>query len=175
VTLVPIAGWFNFLRPTIWGGPLTYIVIRGTSMVPTYQPGDLVLVERQDSYGPGDIVAYRVPEEQIEGNLILIHRIIGGSDEEGVTLLGDNNEEVDIWYPKESEIVGKPVLRIPAVGLVLTFLRAPLVMASLAAGAAAAVVLVPKSSGGAPAAGRHVGDRRRSRFSVVTRHGAHVA
>ena len=83
LTLVLAAGWVAFLRPTIWGGPLTYVVIRGTSMRPTYEPGDLVLVRREAAYGPGDIVAYRVPDDDIDSDLILIHRIIGGSGEEG--------------------------------------------------------------------------------------------
>ncbi|HEY6628300.1 MAG TPA: signal peptidase I [Acidimicrobiia bacterium] len=181
LTLILAAGWFAFLRPTIWGGPLTYVVIRGTSMRPTYQPGDLVLVRREANYGPGDIVAYRVPNDDIASDLILIHRIIGGSGEEGFTLLGDNNPEEDIWYPTNSDIVGRPVFHIPAVGLILTFLRAPLVLASLAAGATVAIVLVPKSSDGGPAqastpesSGRHVRRRRIWRLRLTIRHGAHV-
>lgn len=176
-TLVLAAGWFTYLRPTIWGGPLTYVVIRGTSMLPTYEPGDLVLVQREAEYGPGDVVGYRVPDGDIDSDLILIHRIIGGSATEGFILLGDNNEEEDVWYPKESEIVGRPVLHVPSVGLVLTFLRAPLVLASLAAGAAVALVVVPTSSGDvAPrVSGRHLRRRHLWRLNVATRHGAHVA
>lgn len=180
VTLILATGWFAFLRPTIWGGPLTYVVIRGTSMRPTYQPGDLVLVRREANYGPGDIVAYRVPDDYLASDLLLIHRIIGGSGEKGFTLLGDNNQENDIWYPKTSDIVGRPVFHIPSVGLVLTFLRAPLVLASLAAGVAASMVLVPKSSddGAAEAttasSGRHVRRRRIWKMSLTIRHGAHV-
>ena len=180
LTLILAAGWFAFLRPTIWGGPLTYVVIRGTSMRPTYEPGDLVLVRREAAYGPGDIVAYRVPDDDIDSDLILIHRIIGGSGEEGFTLLGDNNPEEDLWYPKDSDIVGRPVFHLPSVGLVLTFLRAPLVMASLAAGVAVSMVLVPKTKGDglakatAEAPGRHVRRRRIWKLRLATRHGAHV-
>ena len=54
------------------GGPVTYIVIRGTSMLPTYQPGDLVLVGEAEEYGPGDVVAYQVPEGEIGEGMILI-------------------------------------------------------------------------------------------------------
>ena len=177
VTLILAAGWFAFLRPTIWGGPLTYVVIRGTSMQPTYQPGDLVLVRQEAEYGPGDIVAYRVPDDDVDSDLILIHRIIGGSGEEGFTVLGDNNPENDIWYPKDSDIVGRPVFHLPSVGLILTFLRAPLVLASLAAGVAVSMVLVPKASDDVAtgASGRHARRRRVSRFSISTRHGAHIA
>ncbi len=182
VTLILAAGWFAFLRPTIWGGPLTYVVIRGTSMQPTYQPGDLVLVRQEAEYGPGDIVAYRVPDDDLDSDLMLIHRIIGGSGEQGFTLLGDNNPDEDIWYPKDSDIVGRPVFHISSVGLVLTFLRNPLVLASLAAGTAVSLVLVPKSprSRGAHAAatteasGRHAGRRRLWLSGLFRRDGAHV-
>ena len=143
--LLFIAGWFATLRPSVWGGPVTYIVIRGTSMLPTYSPGDLVLVRKAEEYGPGDVVAYRVPEGEFGANMILIHRIIGGTGDQGFVLLGDNNDDEDVWYPKESEIVGRPVAHVPSVGLVLTTLRNPLLMASLAAGVTVAVIVVPQT------------------------------
>ncbi len=144
-TLIFAAVWLTVLRPTVWGGPTTYIVIRGTSMLPTYQPGDLVLVRRAAEYGRGDIVGYRVPDDDVGGNMILVHRIVGGSAEDGFVLLGDNNKEEDLWKPRASEIVGRPLMHVSSAGLILTNLRSPLVMASLAAGAAVAVVAVPKS------------------------------
>ena len=176
-TLIFAAVWLTVLRPTVWGGPATYIVIRGTSMLPTYQPGDLVLVRRAAEYGRGDIVGYRVPGDDVGGNMILVHRIVGGSAEEGFDLLGDNNEEEDLWKPRPSEIVGRPLMHVSSAGLILTNLRSPLVLASLAAGAAVAVVAVPKSQSkpaGRPR-GRHIRGRRIWSLNLTRPHGAHLA
>lgn len=176
-TLLVAAGWFTMLRPTVWGGPISYIVIRGTSMLPTYQPGDLVLVLAAEEYGPGDVVAYRVPEGDFGAGMILIHRVIGGSAEEGFVLLGDNNDEEDEWNPREAEVVGRPVAYVPAAGKVLTTLRNPLVLASLAAGVAVAMVAVPnpRSKPVGRATGRHLRRRRMWGLDLSRPRGAHVA
>jgi len=177
MTIIFAAVWLTVLRPTVWGGPTTYIVIRGTSMLPTYQPGDLVLVRRAAEYGPGDIVGYRVPDNDVGENMILVHRIVGGSAEEGFVLLGDNNKEEDLWKPRPSEIVGRPLMHVSSAGLILTNLRSPLVLASLAAGTAVAVVAVPKSQSkpaGRPR-GRHIRSRRIWSLNLTRPHGAHLA
>jgi signal peptidase I len=146
-------------------------------MLPTYRPGDLVLVRRAAQYGPGDIVAYRVPDDDIGANMILIHRIVDGSPGEGFVLLGDNNEEEDVWNPKDSEIVGRPLIHVSSAGLILTNLRSPLVLASLGAGAAAAVVAVPKAESKPVSRprGRHVRRGRIWRRSLTRPRGAHLA
>ena len=41
ILLVLVAGWVVFLRPVSLGGSVMYIVIRGDSMEPAYQSGDL--------------------------------------------------------------------------------------------------------------------------------------
>jgi len=102
------SGMFHDAPAVGLGGPVTYIVIRGTSMLPTYQPGDLVLVGEAEEYGPGDVVAYQVPEGEIGEGMILIHRIVGGSAGEGFVLLGDNNDEEDVLFPKNQRSSAVP-------------------------------------------------------------------
>jgi signal peptidase len=178
VSVLLAAAWFVFLRPTVWGGPTSYVVVRGTSMLPTYEPGDLAVVWQASEYSVGDVVAYRVPDEFGDGpGFILIHRIIGGTSAEGFVLLGDNNQTEDVWYPTEADIVGRPLVRVPLVGVALAFLRSPMVLASVAAGIAVAVIFVPgaKSESQQTRSGRHRRVRGLWRIRLSTSHGTHVA
>jgi signal peptidase len=132
------------LRPQSLGGQSSYIMIRGSSMLPTYTTGDLVITHRALSYQIGDIVAYRVPAGDFGEGIVVIHRIIGGSADKGFVIQGDNNPFKDDWSPKPADIVGKAWIRLPRVGLVLGFLHAPVPSACLAAATVIVFVLFPK-------------------------------
>ena len=139
--LLTVAWMFTF-RPQSLGGPAGYVMVRGISMEPTFDGGDLVIVRPADSYGVGDVIAYRVHTDGAE-DVIVIHRIIGGTTVDGLIVQGDNNASADDWHPKHADIVGKAWLHLPRAGLVLSFLHAPLPLASLAMGITVAVLLVP--------------------------------
>jgi signal peptidase len=135
--------WTFTLRPESLGGPADYVMVQGISMEPTFHTGDLIVVWQEDSYRIGDVVAYRVPEGDVGAGSIVIHRIVGGSARSGFVVRGDNNAGPDDWRPLPSDILGKARFRIPALGKVLAFLHAPLPLASLAAGIAVALMVVP--------------------------------
>lgn len=146
VAVVALAAvWAVTLRPQALGGPASYVLVRGQSMEPTYHSGDLVLVRAAPSYEVGDIVAFRVPDDDLGAGIILIHRIIGGSASEGYQLKGDNNDSPDAWLPRDTDVVGKAWIEVPRLGSLLALVRDPLMLASLAAGIAAAMVLRPSS------------------------------
>lgn len=124
--------WFVFLRPAFLGGPATYIVVSGESMLPSLRSGDFVLAVKSRAYRTGDVVAFRVPRGDPGGGTLVIHRVVGASARDGYVLKGDNREFRDPWMPRGSEIAGKPLVTIPRLGLLFAFLRAPLGLAAVA-------------------------------------------
>jgi signal peptidase I len=135
------AVWFVAFRPAALGGPAQYVMVAGTSMLPTLRTGDVVVVHRHSTYRVGDIVAYRIPKGMPAAGGRVIHRIVGGSDATGYTTLGDNRKSDDLWHPKNADILGSVSVRLPHAALAARLMRSPLVLASLAGGLGFAFVL----------------------------------
>jgi signal peptidase len=133
LTIAAVVLWALFLRPASLGGPASYVLVSGKSMLPRYHTGDLVLVERQSSYHVGEVIAYRVPKGDPMAGAQVIHRIIGGNATAGFVVQGDNRTAPDVWRPKAKDIVGAKALRIPDAVIVLGFLRSPLLLGLFAA------------------------------------------
>lgn len=126
-------GWFAMMRPAFLGGPVSYAMVLGVSMEPTLNEGDLALVRTREKYAVGDVVAFRVPRGQPGAGAIVIHRIVGGSADSGFITQGDNKEGSDPWRPTNRDLLGEMWLRIPGAGRILAGLRAPFLLATLAA------------------------------------------
>lgn len=95
--------------PTTVGGATSYVIVSGSSMEPTLEQGDLVVV-RRGLYETGDIVAFQT------GSGLVIHRIVDGSADDGFVMQGDNKTAPDSWSPVPSDIVGEYLTRIPRAG-----------------------------------------------------------
>lgn len=136
LALLPVIGlflaWFFLLRPGFLGGPASYIIVAGASMEPTLHTGDLALARQQPAYHEGDIVAFTVPQGQPGEGHIVIHRIVGGTTEEGYIVQGDNKESPDVWRPTADDIVGRMWFRVPRGGLYVLSLREPIVLGAVA-------------------------------------------
>lgn len=139
LAIVSALGWYCL--PQRLGGRADWVMVSGTSMLPRFHTGDLVLVERQSSYHVGEVVAYRVPKGQVGAGYVVIHRIIGGNGRTGWRMKGDNRTAPDLWYPTDSDVLGAKLLRIPHAWFVLRLLHMPLVL-GLVAGFAAFFVIV---------------------------------
>jgi len=124
--------WFLVLRPGFLGGPASYIIVAGASMEPTLSSGDLAVAQQQAGYQEGDIVAFHVPKGQPGEGRIVIHRIVGGTTEEGYIVQGDNKDEPDVWRPTANDIVGRMWFSVPRGGLYILFLRQPIVLGAVA-------------------------------------------
>jgi len=138
---VAATGWFVYLRPPVLGGSTAYVFVRGSSMEPKYHTGDLVLVRKQPRYRVGDIAAFAV-EGGGGGQSVVIHRVIAAKPDGSYVLQGDNRDEPDPWHPTVDQIVGKPILLVPAAGRWLAEIAARPLLLGLLCGALTALVLL---------------------------------
>jgi signal peptidase I len=127
-------------------------------MVPSIQNGDLAVVRASDSYRVGDIIAYHPTDAQSTPHALVIHRIVGGSAQEGFLTQGDNRSSEDPWRPRPDHIVGSTWFILPGVGNYVARLREPLVIAPLAAGLTVFLVMW----GGNPGESKDPGQSRQS-------------
>jgi signal peptidase len=144
-TAAVLAIWMVVLRPQSLGGPALYIVIRGTSMLPTYENGDLVVMQAASTYGVGDAIAYRVPSGEIGEGHVIVHRITGGDGAAGFLVQGDNNDAVDPWLPRASDVAGKAWLVVPGVGRAIAIIHQPVTAGGFAAGVIVFLILAGQS------------------------------
>jgi signal peptidase I len=148
--LLAVGAWLLVLRPEVLGGPAGYILVSGRSMEPSVHEGSLVLTLRRPEYLVGDVIAYRIPAGEPAAGLLVIHRIVGGSADEGFVVRGDNTGGSDIWRPTPDDILGRAQFVLPGAMPVLLFARSPIVAASVAAALAVYLVLglwAPRSAG----------------------------
>ncbi len=125
-------GWFAFLRPQWMGGPATYVIVRGSSMVPTYANGDLLFIQAQSDYKVGDVVGYHVPAGDVGAGQLVVHRILVVEPSGAYAMRGDNNSMNDPWEPTPSLVVGRVVASAPGAGGLMAVLMTPAVLAALA-------------------------------------------
>ena len=156
-SLLILVGWFFFLRPTMLGGPTTYLMISGISMKPTFYDGDLVLVSVQDNYHVGDIIAYAIDDQFLDQKYV-IHRIIGQTADGRFLTQGDNRDDIDPWTPTSEQVIGSAFVEIPRLGVVIAYLQAEPWRFAVAAGVITLFSVIPIGIGGAQK--RH---RRRDR------------
>lgn len=158
LAVVAALGWYCL--PQRLGGSAAWVMVSGTSMLPRFHTGDLVLVERRSSYHVGEVVAYRVSKGEVGAGYVVIHRIIGGNGRTGWRMKGDNRTAPDLWYPTDHDVIGSRLLRIPHAWFFLRLLHMPL-MLGLFAGVAAFFVIAfaddSETDDDTPAAGEEHG------------------
>lgn len=136
--LVLVVAGCLFARPTwLLDGDTSQLIVAGDSMDGTYRTGDLVVVQRQAAYGVGDIVGFRVPSGEAGAGMVVIHRIVGLAPEGRFRTQGDNNPEADPWTIDAGDVTGRAAVRLPAVGLVSSYVRSPIGIAGIFGGLAA--------------------------------------
>ena len=144
ILTVLLTAWWVELRPTsFFGGPASFVVVRGTSMLPTLRTGDFVLAEARPAYHVGDLVIYSVPRGQVGAGDTLIHRIVSGSTTSGFIIQGDNNPAPDPWTVPSSDVLGRETVVVRGAGNWLLVVRTPLFAGLVAALIAVTLVIRP--------------------------------
>jgi len=103
------------------------VVVTSESMVPTLQPGDLLILQGRtaEEIQVGDIIVY---EDSWYIDAPIVHRVVDIdiiADEYHFITRGDANPHNDPGDRTIDEIVGVMVLRVPLLGNVSMFLRTP--------------------------------------------------
>ncbi len=140
-------------------------VVSGPSMLPTYDPGDLVVTWRSDDYSVGMPVVYGIPAGDPGAGLNVVHRIVSVRSDATFVTRGDNNDHVDPWQPTVSDVRGQVVLRVRRGGIGLRWFGSPLVLAMISGLLAGASVFgwAGRGGGGPPPPGGGAGGSRRHR------------
>lgn len=148
-----VTAWL-VLAPVQLGGQVSYVIVTGNSMQPTFRKGDLAIVRRATSYQVGDVVTYANPTVGT-----VIHRIVA-TQAGAFVLKGDHNTWLDSYQPQPSEVGGRLWVIVPRAGSVLQHLRDPAIIAALV-GAGSLLALLALTAPGADA-GRSPERRPRS-------------
>jgi len=96
-------------------------IIETASMVPTINPGDVVITMSPQNNVPriGKVVTYQ--GRRLDGTPVALfsHRIIGGDAQNGFEVKGDANPTPDTQKPMPKDIVGVVIMTIPWAGHLL--------------------------------------------------------
>jgi signal peptidase len=108
------------LAPSVVAGWWSGVVVSG-SMAPALRVGDVVIT-RPLSEQPerGRIIVFR---EQPDSSRTLVHRISGFTEDGHFITKGDANDGPDSTPVAREAVIGAAVVRVPAVGLPVTWAR----------------------------------------------------
>jgi len=125
LTLLTIGALWFFFAPTSLGGYDSYVITNGTSMLPAFHTGDLVILRERPSYHLGEVAGYH---DKMLG-VVVMHQIVG-MDGKRFIFKGENNSFDDPYEPAASQIVGAEWIHIPRIGFVLKYFHDPFVAAA---------------------------------------------
>lgn len=120
--LIVCAAVWMLLAPPQLSGSTSYVVTDGTSMLPKFHAGDLVLLRREPSYHVGEVAGYH----NAQLGVTVMHRIVAIHGDHYI-FKGDNNSWTDTYHPTRAQIVGADWLHLPGWGNVLLHLRTPVI------------------------------------------------
>jgi signal peptidase I len=139
ISLLAVVGaWWITLAPRSLGGPGSYVVVSGKSMLPLLHTGDLVISRQQSHYHLGEVVVV-----SIDGGKV-IHRLWAGNAKVGWTTKGINKLTPDLWTIPDKDVLGTKWLVVPNAGGWVRWAGTATGRSALAAALALFVVLMPR-------------------------------
>ncbi len=93
-----------------------FYIIQSGSMEPSFQIGDLVIIQLQTKYQNNDVITFKTKD-----NKIVTHRIINIVDKNNYFTKGDANRIKDFETTNPDNILGKVIQIIPKIGLLANF------------------------------------------------------
>ena len=139
----------------VFGTLTPFMVVPSTSMAPTLNVGDLIVVRGADatSIEPGDIIVFNVPPPYNSYTPSpVVHRVVDVRIENGKLAFvtkGDNMPSPDGWLVPAENVLGACVGRLPYLGYPALFLRTPYGIAAVAAIIMLLLFLPRRRKGGA--------------------------
>jgi signal peptidase I len=110
-------------------GYRAYVVHTG-SMVPTYNPGDLVIDRPvRGTPKPGQVITFRHSADTPD---VVTHRVTAVTATGLIHTQGDANRTADAWQLSPAMVRGSVIRGIPRAGFVLIFLKQPAGIGALA-------------------------------------------
>ena len=144
----------------VFGFQLTTISRATESMVPTIEPGDIIMLKDVDEEDieENDIISFynyargtNSQGQEVWVKIRIVHRLIEIDDETGAYITqGDNNSSIDTIYDENGDItdltydqvIGAYVFRVPFIGTIVSGLRNPLLVGLLIVNIGIIVVIV---------------------------------
>lgn len=141
LALTVLAAWF--LWPSSLGGSSRVIKVQGHSMEPTYQTGDLILVDTSATPEIGDVIVFEIPDNEPGAGNLVVHRLIGLREDGTYVTQGDNTASPDSFGTTRSDIIGSPRFSIPHGGAAIGMVTSPVGLAA-ATGMLSTLLLWPR-------------------------------
>lgn len=145
--LTILAAWA--LWPAFLGGSSRMIMVQGHSMEPTYQPGELILLDTDFSPDIGRVIVFHIPEGELGAGALVVHRIVGQRADGTYITQGDNTQNVDAFRVARSDILGTPRFAVPYGGRIIGTLSSPIGIGAVT-GLMSTLVLWPRKRPPAP-------------------------
>ncbi|WP_179298893.1 signal peptidase I [Evansella halocellulosilytica] len=108
--------------PSIFGFQLLQVLTG--SMEPHLNPGDIVVIKKDNGIQVNDVITYKNPE-----NIYVTHRVVDVVEKNNEILFqtrGDANNIVDQDFVSSDQLLGSYVFSIPKIGYIINIAKNPI-------------------------------------------------